>query len=347
MTALFERRWVRIAFAATIAAGVVAVTTVDVAVAQQRRAHDRKVAAARALRRAETRYLNDVTKIAADVYAVAQPYQQVLDAFIGDPTTIVAARDAFGVPAPAKQMKALVARLDGLTVPRTMHTHQAKLRTALSGFVTHLTAIRRQAHVTDLQKLYDAIDNGFEADFGGDAISWEYALQDTFAAHKDAPPKYPVEDETAPTTLVTWVYRADGTCTRSFNQAGPALDRLDKGTETPTDFGLIGRSLRGFTAAMRKVTLPADDQAALRRDIIARLPVVDASARALDAFTHGLESHNSTKIQSALRSIFAAGTAVKPLVTAFHVQGVVICQNLLAELVQINQPSKGSPSLPT
>lgn len=344
---VLDRRWVRITFAAVVAAGLVAVTSVDVAVAQQRRAHDRKVAAARALRRAESRYLNDVRTIAADVYAVVQPYQQVLDAFIGDPTTIVAARDAFAVPAPAKQMKALVARLDALTVPPTMRAHQAKLHTALNSFVTHLTAIRRQAHVTDFEKLYDAINNGFEADFGGDSISWEYALQDTFAVHKDSPPKYPVEDAAAPPTLVTWVYRADGTCERSFNQAGPALDRLGKGTETPSDFGLIGRTLRGFTAAMRKVALPAADQAALRRDIIARLPVVDASARALDAFTHGLESHNSTAIQSALRSIFAAGTAVKPLVNAFHTQGVVICQNLLAELVQINQPSKGSPSLPT
>lgn len=344
---VLDRRWVRIAFAAAVAAGLVAVTSVDVVVVQHRRAHDRKVAAARALRRAESRYLNDVRAIAADVYAVVQPYQQVLDAFIGDPTTIVAARDAFAVPAPAKQMKALVARLDGLTVPPTMHAHQAKLRSALDSFVTHLTAIRRQAHVTDFEKLYDAINNGFEADFGGDTISWEYALQDTFAVHKDAPPKYPVSDQVAPMTLVTWVYRADGTCARSFDQAGPALDRLDKGNETPSDFGLIGRSLHSFTAGMRKVALPAEDQATLRREIIERLPVVDASARALDTFTRGLESHDSSAIQSALRSIFAAGTAVKPLVTAFHAQGVVICQNLLAELVQINQPSKGSPSLPT
>src|SRR5437763_8795098 len=124
---VLDRQWVRLTVSAVIAVGLVAVSFVDVAVAQQRRAHDRKVAAARALHRAETRYLTDVRKIAGDVYDVVQPYQQVLDAFISDPTTIVAARDAFAVPAPAKQVTALIARLDALTVPKTMHAHQAKL----------------------------------------------------------------------------------------------------------------------------------------------------------------------------------------------------------------------------
>src|SRR5436305_383983 len=97
---VLDRRWVRLTSIFVVLAGLIAVTTVDVAVAQQRRAHDRKVAAARALRRAESRYLDDVRKIAGDVYAVVQPYQQVLDAFISDPTTIFAARDAFSGPKP-------------------------------------------------------------------------------------------------------------------------------------------------------------------------------------------------------------------------------------------------------
>jgi len=344
---VLDRKWVRRAFAAAVAAGLVAVTSVDVAVAQQRREHDRKVAAARALHRAESRYLDGVRAIAAKAFDVLQPYQQVLNAMYADPTTIYAARDAFAGAAPAKQIGALVARLDKLPVPKTMRAHQEKLRAALNSYVGHLTSVRKQAHVTDYRTLYDALDNGFDGDFISDNTDWQIALQDTFAVHLDGPPKTPGFDATAPITLVTWVYRADRSCNKAFDQADPALRRLEKNTETPADFGLVGRSLESFTALIRKVPLPADQQAALRRDIMRRLPIVDASGRAMIAFTHALEVHDPDAVHVALEKILASGDAVKPLVAAFQSRHVVICRNLLADLVQIDEPTKRPATLPT
>lgn len=102
---------------------------------------------------------------------------------------------------------------------------------------------------------------------------------------------------------------------------------------------MIRRSLSGLSAAIRKVTLGVTDQVALRRDIIAPLSVLAASARALDVFTRGLEWHNSTANQSALRLIFAGGTAVKPLLPR-STRRVSCCQKLLAELVPINQSAQ-------
>jgi len=344
---VLDRKWPRIVFAVVVALGLVAVTCVDVAVAQQRREHDRKVAAARALHRAETRYLNDVRAIAGKAYNVLQPYQQVLDAMYADPTMIYAARDAFAGPAPAKQVAALVARLDALSVPTTMRAHHAKLRAALNSYVGHLTSIRRQAHVTNYRSLYDAMDTDFGGEFSGDNISWQLALEETFAVHLDGPPKTPYFDASAPITLVTWVFRADRACDKTFDEAEPALRRFEKSTETPADFGLIGRLLQSFTTLMRRVPLPADQQAALRRDIVRRLPVVDASGRAMVAFTRGLEAHNSDAVRSAYQKILASGDAVKPLVAAFQSRHVVICRNLLADLVQIDEPTKHSATLST
>lgn len=344
---VFDRKWVRVAFAAGIAAGLVAVTSVDVAVAQQRREHDRKVAAARALRRAETRYLDGVRAIAGQAYKILQPYQQVLDAMYADPTMIYAARDAFAGAAPAKQIGTLVARLDKLSVPKTMHGHQEKLRAALNSYVGHLTSVRKQAHVTEYRTLYDAMDTEFGGNFIGDNTSWQIALQDTFAVHLDGPPKTPSSDEAAPITLVTWVFRADRSCDKAFDEADPALRRLEKNTETPADFGLVGRSLQSFTTLIRRVPLPPDQQAALRRDIMRRLPIVDASGRAMIAFTHALQVHDPDAVHAALQKILASGDAVKPLVAAFQSRHVVICRNLLADLVQIDEPTKHPATLPT
>jgi hypothetical protein len=342
---ILDRRWVRITVTAGVAAGLVAVTSIDVVVAQQRREHDRKVAAARALHRAESHYLDGVRTIAGQVFNVLQPYEQVIDELDSDPTTIYSARDAFAGAASAKRLGDLVRRLDELSVPPTMGSHQAKLRAALKGYVAHLMAVRKQAHVTNNEKLYDAIDNDFQLQFESDGTNWQLALQDTFAVHLDGPPKTPAAGEKAPATLVTWVFRADHACDRSFEQVGAALVRFEKRTETPADFGLVGRSLQSFTAAMRKVPLPAEQRAALRRDVMGRLPVVDASARALAAFTHALETHDSDEVQAALRKILAAGTAVKPLVAAFQSRGVTICGALLRDMVQIDEPTDHGGSL--
>src|SRR4051812_5244997 len=128
---IVDNRLVRIGFVVLVALGLVAVTCIDVAVADRRRAHDRRVAAQRALHRAETRYLNGVSQISAQLFDIVQPYQQVIDDLNRDPTAILSARDAFAVASPPKQINALVARLDALPVPSTMRSHQSKLHAAL------------------------------------------------------------------------------------------------------------------------------------------------------------------------------------------------------------------------
>src|SRR5581483_11690876 len=90
-----DRTWVRRTVAIVVAAGLVAVTWVDVAVAQQRRAHDRNVAAERAERRAERAFLAKLTPVADDVYRAAAPVQAVLAALDNPgPDDMFAARDA-------------------------------------------------------------------------------------------------------------------------------------------------------------------------------------------------------------------------------------------------------------
>src|SRR5690242_16254658 len=92
---VLDRRWVRNTVAVVVLAGLAAVTSVDVVVAQDRREHDRKVAAARAERRAERAFLAKLTPVADDVFRAAAPVQAVLAALAEPgPDDIFAARDA-------------------------------------------------------------------------------------------------------------------------------------------------------------------------------------------------------------------------------------------------------------
>jgi hypothetical protein len=345
-----RHRWVRVGLAVLLALGLIATITIDVAVAQQRRAHDRKVAAARAELRAELAYLRAVRSIAADVFATMQPYNQVLDSLASDPFRgdIFEARDAFAAPIAGTKLTAIIAKLATLRPPVPLRTAATDLHDSLASLQQDVTGIRRQASVQAGQKLFDAIDTTFSTTLLGHEVDWSLALTAAFDRQHQTPPAAPVGGQTAAPTMVTWVFRADRTCDRAFDVSEAALLRFSKRTETPADFGTIGRALSGFTASLRKVALPASDAAALRREILARLAIVDATARSLGAFSRALSHGDSSGLRSAFGKLQSSGHAVTPLVNAFRSRHVMSCTYLLADLVQFNdKPAKRPGSVAT
>lgn len=314
-----------------VGAGAIATATTDVAVASDRRAHERKLAAARAEHRLEARYLHDVDGIAGEVYNAVQPYHQVLDALAADPTAIFSARDAFAAPDSAQQLTRLSARLHAVSVPPVMQKHQASLEKALAAYATDLAAVRGRASMVNPDKLYDAISDAFTSQLDNDDIDWQLALEDTFAVHLDGPPKVPYADEDAAPSIVTWVFRADRACAAGLRRAAPALARIHGRAGAAGDLASIGHTLLDTTAKLRHVALPSAQAPQLRDQIVNRLRVVDAAGQALVDVGHAAKSHSQATGLEALRRFLAAGHEVRPLVRGFTSRHVIACQNLFGE----------------
>lgn len=311
-----------------VGAGAIATTTADFAVASDRRAHDRKVAAAHARHRAESRYLGEVDRIARDVYDVVQPYHQVLDAVIADPTAIYSARDAFAAAEPAQQLRTLSSRLDAVTVPPTMRSYQADLSKALKAYVVDLGAVRGKASVLNPDKLYDAITDAFSSQLDSDDIGWQAALQTAFATHLAGPPKTPFADEDAPPSVVLWTFRADRSCAGSLRHAEPAIHRIESSAGTPGDLSTVGRTLLDATTALRRLALPAAQAAQLRDQIVDRLGIADTAGRALLDVSHGARAGSRGSVLAGLRRFTAAGHEIRPLVRGFAGRHAIACENL-------------------
>jgi hypothetical protein len=314
-----------------VGAGAIATATTDVAVASDRRAHERKLAAARAEHRLETRYLHDVGAIAGAVYNVVQPYHQVLDALAADPTTIFSARDAFAGPDSARELARLATRLHAVSVPPVMRTHQAALEKALTSYAADLGAVRGKASVVSPDKLYDAISDAFTSQLDGDDIDWQLALQDTFAVRLDGPPKTPYSGDDAPPSTVMWVFRADHSCAVGLRRAEPALVRIRGRAAAPGDLAAVGHTLLDTTARLRRVPLPSAQAPQLRDQIVNRLRVADAAGQALVDVSHAARAHSEASGLEALRRFMAAGREVRPLVRGFTSRHVIACENLFAE----------------
>ena len=328
MRRLLASRWVRRVVVLLVGLGAVATATTDFAVASDRRAHDRKVAAARKVHGAESRYLDSVSEIAHDVYDVVQPYHQVLDAVIADPTAIYSARDGFASAEPAQQMRALSAKFDALVPPPTMRSHHADLARALRAYVADLGAIRGKASVLNPDRLYEAITDVFTSELDADDVGWQAALQTAFAVHAARPPRAPSADQDAPPSVVTWTFRADRSCASSLRHADPAIHRIETSAGTAGDLALVGHTLLEATASLRRLALPVDEGPRLRDQIVNRLGVADTAGRALVAVSSGVKKRSRGSVLDALRRLTAAGHEVRPLVRGFASRHAIACENL-------------------
>jgi hypothetical protein len=264
-----------------VALGLVATTCVDVAVAQQRREHDRKVAAARAERRAERAFLRQVQPLAEAAYRSAAPVNVVLAALYDpQPGDVLAARDALAHGRALAGLRDATARIKALRVPAPLRGKVHDLTVALDTMASDLGDLGSHGAETSVDGLADAFNGDSAVGFGvaeGDFIN---ALVAAFGRQHLTPPFTSDTDGPKPgPTPTSWIFGADRGCIAASLSLVDVnrYAKQDSLAALKTYVRLWDRALNGL--AKRMATLPPPTgSAALPASVRHRLAVLRANA---------------------------------------------------------------------
>jgi hypothetical protein len=330
---LLDRTWIRIVVAALVAAGLVAVTCVDVAVVQQRREHDRKVAAARAERRVEVAFLATLTPVADDVYRAAAPVQTVLAALANPgPDDIFAARDALAHGGSLAALRALSTRLHALRPPVGLRQATASLVKAVDAMKDALTGLSANGHEEKFDALAEALSGDDATGFGVaqsefiDAIVASYGRQHTrppFTSDNDGPRLRP--------TSTTWIFAADKACDAAYIGLLPVV-KLEKQTSLSSLRQLVtlwSRQLGRLGTAFARLPRPSDARR-LPLAVTSRLGIIKSNAAIFDRELRAIAKRDADSFDLADRQLHELLPSLAQLGKALRSYGAVHCGLIMA-----------------
>lgn len=330
---VLDRRWVRFTVAAVIAAGLVAVTGVDVAVAQQRRAHDRKVAALRAERRAEAAFLAKLTPVANEVYRAAAPVQAVLAALANPgPDDIFAARDALAHGGSLAALRKLSVQLHALRPPVGLRAQTDSVVKAVDAMKDALTGL--SAH--GKQNAFDALANALNGDdatgFGVAQSNFIDAVVASYGRQHTKPPF--TSDADGPRlrgTSTSWIFAADKACDSAYIGLLPVI-KLEKQTSLSALRQLVAlwsRQLGGLSTAFARLPQPRDADR-LPRTLTSRLGVLKSNAAIFDKELRAIAQRDADAFDAADRQLHEVLPSLAQLGKAMRAYGAVHCGLIMA-----------------
>jgi hypothetical protein len=330
---LLDRKWVRVVFAAVIAAGLVAVTCVDVAVAQQRREHDRKVAAARAERRAEVAFLAKLTPVADDVYRAAAPVQTVLAALADPgPDDIFAARDALAHGGSLAALRSLSKRVHALRAPVGLRESTASLVKAVDAMKDALTGLSANGDEQKFDALAEALGGDDATGFGVAQSDFVEAVVASYG-HQRAKPPF-TSDTDGPRlrgTSTTWIFTADKSCDTAYVGLLP-LVKLEKQTSLSALRQIVtlwSRQLSRLAVAFARLPRPSDARR-LPLAVTSRLGIIKSNAAIFNRELRAIANRDAASFDLADRQLHELLPSLAQLGKAMRSYGAVHCGQIMA-----------------
>jgi len=330
---VLDRSWVRIVVASVIAVALVVVTGVDVAVAKQRRAHDRKVAAARAERRAELAFLATLMPVADNVFEAAAPVQAVLAALADPgPDDIYAARDALAHGGSLAALRSLSTQLHALRPPRGLRQQTASVVKAVDAMEGALTGLSTHGK----QESFDALANALSGD---DATGFSTAQGDFVDAvvasygRQHAKPPF-TSDSDGPRlrgTSTSWIFAADKACDAAYIGLAPVV-KLQKQTSLSAlrqEVTLWGTQLGRLATAFARLPRPRD-AARLPLAVTSRLGIIKSNAAIFGQELRAVNHQDPDAFDLADRRLHELLPSLSQLGKAMRAYGAVHCGLIMA-----------------
>jgi hypothetical protein len=337
-------RVVRIATTVALALGLVAVMCVDVAVADQRRAHDRKVAAARAERRAERAYLERLRPLVVRVYRAAAPEQAVLDALADpEPTDVYAARDAFAHGRATADLAALAATLHRLAPPAALRQQTASLTKAVDDMHAAAADLGSHAGDTSFADLADALNGDSATAFGTATAAFVDAVVAAFAHRQMTPPFDTPDDGPDPgPTATSWIFGADRGCAAAYIRLLPVI-KLQKQSSLAAaraDIRLWSTTLLGLAKTFDRLPRPTGT-ASLPRALLLRLPAIRANGQVFAGQLRAIDRHDPTSYDAGVARLHELLPALGQLGRQMRAYGAVDCAIIMGGWAGDKSAGKG------
>ncbi|MDQ1685963.1 MAG: hypothetical protein QOC82_2700 [Frankiaceae bacterium] len=325
---VLDRKWVRIVFAAVIAAGLVAVTCVDVAVAQQRREHDRKVAAARAEYRVELAFLAKLAPVANDVYRAAAPVQSVLAALANPgPDDVFAARDALAHGGSLAALRKLSNQLHALRPPAGLQQQTASLVKAVDAMKDALTGLAAHGKQNGFDVLANALGGDDATGFGIAQSNFIDAVVASYGRDHAHPPF--TSDRDGPrlrSTSTSWIFGADRACDSAYVGLLPVI-KLEKQTSLSSFRQLLtlwSQQLSRLSTAFTHLPEPRDAHR-LPLTVRSRLGAIKSNAAVFDRALRAVNRQDADAFDLADRQLHEVLPLLAQLGKALSSYGAVHC----------------------
>ena len=322
-------RWARVAATALVALGLVATTCVDVAVASERRAKQRKAAAVRAEQRAERSLLRDLSAIATDVMLAADPVQTSLRAAsLPEPGQLVGARDAIAHGGAADALATAVTRLRGLHAPAPMRSGLAKLTKDVDDLHTLAARLAAYVDVKDLLVLSKRLNDDDADTFGVTSATVLDDLSTLYDRQHLTPPS--VDSRAEDATSASWIFGASSACIDAQVALIPvfAIKSID-GVATAERLSRLWQHALSLAATrIGRLPRPTGRQA-LPPGLTSRLGVMRYNASLFSAQVSALKRSDLTTYQLNAAKIRTVLPSLAQLSKAFRGYGAVGCANVL------------------
>lgn len=339
-------RWLRVAVVTTMVSGLVATTFVDVAVAGSRRAHDRKIAAARALSRAEHGYLQRLTPIAVGLYADAQGLKQALSGISleASPGALVGARDAFAYARRAGTISLAVQQIRALTPPTPLSVDQRRLVDDVDHLGQAVTRLGGFVGEHDLDRLTSDLNGPAASDFVGSEFDVGRSVGKIYAdGHAKAPYDETLGDVAGP-AAETWIDDADSACMDATLQLVPDYVSQD---HSPSAARKTMRDYqRALTLLDHRLTAIAEPSGRGKPplDLTRRFAVLAGTARVFGDELRAIQRQDAAGETAALVELKTVGAQLRQLAAAMRTYGAAGCANILDGWA--GTPAKGHAARP-
>jgi len=330
---VLDRRWVRNTVAVVVLAGLAAVTSVDVVVAQDRREHDRKVAAARAERRAEQAFLVKLTPVANDVFRAAAPVQAVLAALAEPgPDDIFAARDALAHGGSLAELRKLSTALHALRPPVGLRAQTASVIEAVDAMKDALSGLSAHGNETKFDALAEALDGDDASGFGSAQGDFIEAVVASYGRQHARPPF--TSDADGPRlrgTSTSWIFAADKACDTAYLGLLPVvkLEKQKTLSSLKQVVVLWSRELSGLAAAFARLPQPRDADR-LPAAVTTRLGVIKTNAAIFDREVRAVTRRDADGFDLAERQLHELLPSLAQLGKAMRAYGAVHCGLIIA-----------------
>jgi hypothetical protein len=321
------RRSIQVVVTTLLALGLVATVSVDVAVAGAKRAHDRKVAAARAEMRAEGAFLARLAPIAIDIERAANPVSVALAAAESpSPASLVGARDALAHGGGVAALDSALKRLTALRPPQPMRSNASTAVRAVVDLKSALTALARNANVTNLLTLSGRLTGDSAIALTVADNNFTAAVDALFARQHLASPVADDADAKQPRTAADWIFDADSACIDADLSLVPAYTgSLTTPAALRHYVTLWQNAFR--TLSHRLVTMPRPS--GLPATITSRLGVLGYHAQLFSHQLTELKHGDYAALGVSLTEIKTAGPALVRLADGMRSYGVVGCANIM------------------
>lgn len=320
----FARGWLRALVVAAIALGLVATTGIDVAVAGAKRAHERRIAAARAERRAERTLLDRLRTISVDIINTVQPVElAVASAQRPDPAALIGARDAVLHGKVDVALREATSRLHALHAPAAMAADVRALTSSVGALRAAVSSLSAHVGVNDLEKLAEAFSADSSIDLTIAYSRFSDAVDKLFARQRRPAP---ATSDISSSTAVGWIFGADKACVQTNIELIPAYDmQLNSAAALRRYASRWQHALDHLAGGLSSVPRPPG----LPATITARLPLLRFDAKLFADQVTAIRHQDPTAMGVALTKLKEAMPGLGRLGSALGTYGAVGCGNIL------------------